>query len=176
MNNRIVYFIIFIIIISVAVSWSPAGTKDRILAVPFIAQKSMYECGVAALLSLLTWNHHAVDYQDLKKKIYSESAKGTFPISIELYLRKNKIPYTAAEGNLVLLQELINKEIPSIALLKKTIVFQEINHYYVVVGIEKDMIVVHDGNSANQKLKTADFLSHWSKSNYWLLYLNKNAN
>ena len=160
--------IVFIIIVPFSL---PSDSTAKTIEVPFFAQKSQYECGVAAVVSLLKWNTIPATYEEVKKQIYSESAKGTFPISIELFLRNKKIKYTVVQGNLEKIQELIKKDIPSIVLLKRKIAFQTINHFYVVTGIEDDLIIVHNGRKPFQKMKKSDFLSHWSKSNYWLLYV-----
>jgi len=162
--------IVFIIIVPFSL---PSDSTAKTIEVPFFAQKSQYECGVAAVVSLLKWNIIPATYEEVKKQIYSESAKGTFPISIELFLRNSKIDYTVVQGSLEKIQELIKKDIPSIALLKRKIAFQTINHFYVVTGIEDDLIIVHNGRKPFQKMKKSDFLSHWSKSNYWLLFIER---
>ena len=165
------FFALSIVFIFIVPFSLPSNATDKTIEVPFFPQKSQYECGVAAVLSILKWNTIPATYEEVKKQIYSESAKGTFPISIELFLRNSKIDYTVVQGNLEKIQELIKKDIPSIALLKRKIVFQTINHFYVVTGMQDDWIIVHDGSKPFQKMKKSNFLSHWSKSNYWLLFI-----
>jgi len=144
-----------------------------ILNVEFFPQKNSYDCGISAFLSILKWNGYIFDYNYIKKEIYSEAAKGTFPISFELFLRKHNINYYVTKGNLILIKNLLINKTPSIVLAKKKILFQEINHYYVIVGIEENNLIVHDGIKPFTTINKKKFMESWAKGNYWLLYLKK---
>lgn len=150
-----------------------ASNDNILINVEFFQQKNYYDCGVVALMSILKWKGYTYDYDFIKKEIYSESAKGTFPFSIEIFLRKYKINYIIKQGSLSLIKNLLEKQIPQLALIKKKILLQEINHYYVIVGIKKEKIIAHTGTKAFQSIEINEFLKNWEKSNYWLLYLPK---
>lgn len=164
-------YLIFILLLCAILTLSE---ENRIiLNVEFFPQKNSYDCGISAFLSILKWNGYNFEYNFIKKEIYSESAKGTFPISFELFLRKHNINYNVKKGSLILIKELLINKTPSIALAKKKILFQEINHYYVIVGVEKNNLIVHDGIKPFQKINKKKFIESWAKSNYWLLYLKQ---
>src|SRR4030042_4063344 len=107
MIKKVFSCIIAIVILNVIFINTADEEKGKVLKVPFVKQEGRYECGVAALMSLLKWNDISFTYEEVKRGIYSESAKGTFPVSIELFLRNKKLPYQTLEGNLDMLKRLI---------------------------------------------------------------------
>jgi ABC-type bacteriocin/lantibiotic exporter with double-glycine peptidase domain len=167
--------IIILLFLSLLISSIFIQTTENhiILQVPFIKQKDAYDCGISALMSLLKWKNEQIQYDEVKKEIYSKQAKGTFPISMEIFLRKRKIPYKVVENNPDAIIELLNQKIPSIALLKHGFGVISINHYYVIVGIKDDKVIVHNGLEPYKEISLELFKKKWSKSNYWLLYIQK---
>lgn len=169
--RRIIKFIIILFFLNSCLLLLKSSEDKIIIDVPFIKQRESYDCAVVALMSLLKWKNINIGYNELKNAIYSERVKGVFPISIEIFLRKKDISYEVVENQPNILEEFLKKRIPSIVFLEQGIWRLKANHYYVVVGVKRDKLIMHDGSKPFREMDKETFMKRWSKSNYWLLWL-----
>lgn len=169
--SRIIQLIIILSFFNPYLLVLKCSEDEIIMDVPFVKQREHYDCAVVALMSLLEWKGIKVGYDEVKDAVYSEGAKGVFPISIEIFLRKKNISYRVVESQSRILEELLGKRIPSIVFLERGIGGLRIHHYYVVVGMKRNKVIVHDGSKPFREMDKGTFMRRWSKSNYWLLYI-----
>ena len=140
--------------------------------VPFFPQED-YECGPASLASILTyWNIHA-EPEEIGRKIFSTSARGTLTIDMMLYAQKKGLHVQQFKGSIDALRNYVDSGYPLIVLVDYGISLFQMNHFMVVTGYSNRGVIVHSGQFQNKLLLEKDFLAAWKKTDYWTLLIKK---
>jgi predicted double-glycine peptidase len=140
--------------------------------VPFYPQQE-YQCGPAALTSVLTyWGAHA-DPDEIGREIFSPSARGTLTIDMMLYAKKMGFHAEQVKGSLEALRHSVDSGYPLIVMVDYGFSVLQVNHFMVVIGYDNNGVIVHSGKSPNKFIPQEDFLSTWRKTDYWTLLIKK---
>ncbi len=138
------------------------------LETPFFPQEE-YQCGPAALATLLGSSGQAIKPEELVAKVYVPGKRGSFQSELLAATRSyERIPYVIPPKMSALLAELTDG--------RTVLVFQNLGarllpvwHYAVVIGfsLEKDRIVLRSGTSERLELTARRFLKTWKRGEYW---------
>ncbi len=153
---------------------SPHRTASgRIIkSVPFFPQDE-YQCGPAAMASVLNYEGMKVSPEEIAAEIYSKSARGTLNFDMLFYAQKKGGVARHYEGSLADLKHRIDKGHPVIVMVDYGFFVYQKNHFMVVVGYDDDNVIVHSGRNRCKSIRTDDFLKTWQKTRNWTLLIQK---
>jgi hypothetical protein len=147
----------------------PDAAPDRmaIADVPFFAQEQ-YQCGPAALAMAMGWSGMALTPDDLVQEVYTPGREGSLQSAlISAARRHGRVAYPIS-GMDVLLTELAANH-PAIVLVNLSFFWYPKWHYAVAVGYDQlaEVIILHSGTMANERLSLRVFNNIWKRSDYW---------
>lgn len=138
--------------------------------VPFYPQ-SRYQCGPAALASVLNHSGLNVDKEQLAGDIYLPGRKGSLQVEMIATIRRyGRVPYVY-QGNLQSILVQLQEKRPSLVLLNLGLKPFPVYHYAVVVGYQSDSdeIILRSGTDPRRLMQRKKFLSSWNRAGSWAL-------
>jgi tetratricopeptide (TPR) repeat protein len=148
---------------------------QEIISVPFNPQRE-YQCGPAALATVLQWLGVNVSADELVKDVYIPGRKGSLQIEIMATARRyNLIPYVIDRNIESLLRE-VKAGNPVLVLQNLGLGWHPLWHYAVVVGydINKDQVILRSGEIKRYTNSFSLFERTWQRSQYWGLVILPN--
>jgi hypothetical protein len=138
----------------------------------FIPQES-YQCGPAALATVLISDGVSVTADDLVPLVYIPQRGGSLQTEIVATARTyGRIPYVIEPGFTALLRELDSGR-PVLVLQNLGVSFAPAWHYAVVIGYsaEHSEIVLRSGTTRRLTQAARTFVNTWRRSDYWGIVL-----
>lgn len=139
--------------------------------VPFYAQEGRYDCGPAALASLLGQRGESVSLEEIRAATYTPSLQGSLLPDLENYARSLGFGTRSGRGDLALLREAIDADTPVLIPLEMGRWTLTRPHYVVVYGYTGSGFFVHVGNYERMTIAAEDLERRWQKLNRLYLYL-----
>lgn len=136
--------------------------------VPFFPQER-YQCGPAALATVLTWSGAAVDPEKLVSEVYLPRRKGSLQIELTAAARRHgRVPYVLAPDVRAVLTEVRDGH-PVVVLLNLGLSWYPVWHYAVVVGFDlaRDRVVLRSGTLRRDQLSLELFERTWRRGGRW---------
>jgi len=146
------------------------GTARMIEGIPFFPQE-IYQCGPASMAGVLNYWGAEASPEVIAEEIYSKSAKGTLTVDMVIYARKKGLEAVQYEGSITDLKKNIDMGYPLILLVDYGFWVYQQNHFMVVVGYNRDGIIVNSGRDRNKVISVNDFLKPWNKTDRWSLLI-----
>lgn len=171
-----------ILLLAACASWQPAPVPANahsleLVEVPFFPQ-SEYQCGPAALATVLSHNGAAVDAGNLSAAVYIPGRKGSLQAElIAATRRQGQVPYRIPGTVEALLAELAAGN-PVLILQNLGIDALPRWHYAVVVGYDADGArwVLRSGVTARSLESHGTFMRRWDKAQRWALVTERPGN
>lgn len=150
----------------------PAGRPERIELgdTPFFPQED-YQCGPAALATLLKASGVAVDPLDLKPQVYVPKRHGSLQAElIGAARRHGRMPYPLAATADEMIAELAEGR-PVLVLQNLGISKIPIWHYAVLIGYdrEKNVAILRSGKRERVEMRWQRFAGSWHRGSRWAL-------
>ena len=140
----------------------------ELMEVPFFPQ-SEFDCGPAALATILNWASVAVTPEELIDAVYIAGLKGSLQAELLAATRRHGlIPYVLPPGPDALFAEL-EDERPVLVLQNLGIERVPVWHYAVAVGFDPadERVILRSGTEPRRLEKTSRFLRSWQRGGYW---------
>lgn len=137
-------------------------------ATPFFPQQD-YQCGPAALATLLTASGVPVTPQELLPKVYLPERRGSLQIEMIAATRGyGRLPYLLQPRLDHLLDEL-DAGRPVLVLQNLGFEIKPLWHYAVVTGYDPEggSILLRSGTHARKRLSIAKFMRTWKRADFW---------
>jgi len=137
---------------------------------PFFPQTD-YQCGPAALATLLVASGANVTPEALSHQVYLPARKGSLQLElIAASRRQDRIPYLL-EPNLHALMSEVAAQHPVMVLQNLGLDWMPIWHYAVVIGFnqQNSSIILRSGSEKRQQLPLAIFLHTWERADHWAM-------
>lgn len=162
------------VLVSCKTAYKSEYNTDTVLIdnIPFFSQDD-YQCGPASLASVLNYWGVNVSPEDIAHEIYSKSAKGTLNIDMVLYSQRKGLTALQYSGNMDDLMKNIKAGLPVIVLVDYGFYIYQANHFMVVVGFNKNGVIVNSGKEREKFIPVEDFLKSWEKTKFWILLIKK---
>ncbi|MES9970577.1 MAG: PA2778 family cysteine peptidase [Candidatus Thiodiazotropha sp.] len=145
-------------------------TQLELTDTPFHPQKQ-YQCGPAALATLLEQSGVSVSVESLVPLVYLPEKKGSLQIEMLAASRRlGRIPYVIDPSLASLLAELQAKR-PVLVLQNLGIRIWPVWHYAVVIGYsaEADEVILRSGINRRETLSVHRFLGTWEAGSNWAM-------
>ena len=162
------------------ISLEKGDAEDReirhyISDVPFSPQ-SKYQCGPAALASVLNYYGCRVTPAEVAEAIYKKQLKGTLSIDLTLFARRMGFNARTFKGSISGLKGHISKDRPLIVFRDLGYPFLPIRHFSVVIGYDdaEGILVLYSGKRKNKVISYERFLRSWAEMDYWTLLVLPN--
>lgn len=136
--------------------------------VQFFPQKK-YQCGPAALATMLNFLSINVSPDDLRQQVYVPQLKGSLQIEMIAAARAKGLLVYPLEAEInVLLQELAQGH-PVLVLQNLAVKLLPRWHYAVVIGYDLDAreLVLHSGTRSYYRIPMATFERTWQRADHW---------
>jgi tetratricopeptide (TPR) repeat protein len=136
--------------------------------VPFHPQER-YQCGPAALTTVLEKSGAAVSLDDIVEKVYLPGRQGSLQFELMAATRtEGRLPY-AIDGSLAAVWRELEMGRPVLVLQNLGVAAIPRWHYAVVVGIdaERGEIVLRSGTDRRRVTPIRTFLHTWRRGDYW---------
>ncbi len=136
--------------------------------VPFFPQEE-YQCGPAALATVLTWSGIEITPDKLTPQVYLPERQGSLqPELLGAARRHGRIPYVLQPQIESLATEVASGH-PVLVLQNLGVSFYSQWHYAVVVGFDlaKGDIVLRSGREQRHVVSLKTFEYTWQRGNYW---------
>jgi hypothetical protein len=150
----------------------PQGIEQKVelTKVPFFPQQE-YQCGPAALATVLAHRQVAVTPDDLVPQVYVPDRQGSLQVEMLAAARRHgMVSYTLGPKTEDLLREVAAGN-PVLVLQDHGIGPFHKWHYAVVTGydLEKEELILRSGDKQRQVLSIAQNEFVWGKSDYWAM-------
>lgn len=157
----------------------PTSDRNRpdlrlIESVPFFPQEQ-YQCGPAAMASVLNYRGVKTSPDEIAAAIYSKSARGTLTIDMVLFSQKKGLPARQYSGGIEDLRANIDASNPLVVLVDYGFLAYRKDHFMVVVGYDSSHVIVHSGGERFKPIPNDDFLRTWRKTKFWTLLIPKDG-
>jgi predicted double-glycine peptidase len=144
----------------------PTTQAVELATVPFFAQTE-YQCGPAALATVLAHAGANVDAESLVPEVYVEGLKGSLqPELLGATRRHGFIPYVLEPDASALVAELGARR-PVLVLQNLGLPRVPVWHYAVVVGVDGDNVILRSGTEQRRIERAARFLRSWQRGSGW---------
>jgi tetratricopeptide (TPR) repeat protein len=137
---------------------------------PFFPQ-DRYQCGPAALATVLASSGVDTSVDDLVARVYLPGRKGSLQVELLAATRTSgRIAYVI-DGTLANLYAELARARPVLVLQNLGVSAFPTWHYAVVVGIDSDagQVVLRSGTEERRVTSIRTFLHTWRRSNYWAM-------
>ncbi|MEQ8802676.1 MAG: PA2778 family cysteine peptidase, partial [Haliea sp.] len=158
-------------LVTACVSTAPAPPREGInelAAVPFFPQTE-YQCGPAALASVLVHSGVATNPEVLAPQVYLPGRQGSLQLELLAAVRRGgRIPFTLDAGPDALLSELRAGN-PVLVLQNLGLRSLPRWHYAVVVGYEpaNQRVILRSGTERRRQERWGRFMSSWARADFW---------
>jgi tetratricopeptide (TPR) repeat protein len=145
----------------------PRG-ESRLNDVPFFPQTA-YQCGPAALASVLSTTGISVSPDELQSKVYIPERKGSLQTEMLATVRSyQRLAYVIQPELRDLLLE-VREQRPVMVLLNLGVRSWPIWHYAVVIGYDGNTqeLILHSGKTARQRMSVKQFYRRWLWADQW---------
>jgi hypothetical protein len=144
----------------------PGARVEELTAVPFFPQTE-YQCGPAALATVLAHAGADVDADSLVREVYVEGLRGSLqPELLGATRRHGLIPYVLAPDTEALVAELAARR-PVLVLQNLGVPRVPVWHYAVVVGIDGSDVILRSGTEERRVERSTRFLRSWERGANW---------
>lgn len=144
----------------------PGATTVELTSVPFFPQTE-YQCGPAALATVLAYAGIAVTADDLVDDVYVSGLQGSLqPEMLGATRRHGLIPYVLAPDAAALAAELAAGR-PVLVLQNLGFERAPVWHYAVVVGIDGSDVILRSGTEQRRVERDTRFLRSWQRGENW---------
>ena len=135
-------------------------------AVPFHPQER-YQCGPAALLTVLEHSGVTTEMQTLVDRVYLPAARGSLQVEMLAAARRaGRIPWRV-EGGLAALATELNAGRPVLVMQNLGVGWWPRWHYAVVIGLDEDRVVLRSGTERRRLTPVSTFVRTWRRSGEW---------
>jgi tetratricopeptide (TPR) repeat protein len=135
---------------------------------PFFPQKK-FQCGPAALATLLQVSDVPVVPAELEKQVYLPKRKGSLQAELLAAVRRyDRLPYVLHDTFTALAAELAAGN-PVLVLQNLGFSFSPRFHYAVVVGLTDREVILRSGEKRRLQMQHRAFLRSWQGGNYWAM-------
>jgi ABC-type bacteriocin/lantibiotic exporter with double-glycine peptidase domain len=140
--------------------------------VPFVKQTE-YDCGPAALASVLSFRGKAVDLERITASVYLPKLRGTLPMDLERYAKDDGFKTSSSAGTAAALKTAIDSNTPVICLLDLGFGFYRQPHFVTVIGFDdgNGLFIMHDGGTPNRTMAYEDFGKKWTRGGNWMIVI-----
>jgi predicted double-glycine peptidase len=142
----------------------------ELTAVPFFPQEE-YQCGPAALATVLNWTGVLVTPDQLAPQVYLPERQGSLQLEmIGAARRQGRVPYVLRPELESLFAEVASGN-PVLILQNLSFWWYPKWHYAVVVGFDlpSDRIVLRSGREQRHDIPIEIFERTWRRSHYWAM-------
>jgi hypothetical protein len=145
---------------------SPGVSVAELTDVPFFAQTE-YQCGPAALATLLKHAGADVDADSLVPEVYAPGLRGSLqPELLGAARRHGFVPYVIEPNVGALAAELAARR-PVLVLQNLGVKSVPVWHYAVVVGLSGGDVILRSGEEERRVESGARFLREWQRGSNW---------
>ena len=138
--------------------------------VPFFPQER-FQCGPAALATLLNWSGASITPEQLVDEVYLPQRHGSLQVELAAAARRHqRLPYIV-EPDLRAVMEEVRDGHPVLVLLNLGLSWYPVWHYAVVVGFDltRDNIVLRSGTERRDVLSLELFERTWRRGQRWAM-------
>ncbi len=146
----------------------PAAVAPELTDTPFYPQER-YQCGPAALATVLDAGGIDVSLDRLVDQVYVPERQGSFQVELLAATRRaGRIPYRI-DGTLSALAAELAAGRPVLVMQNLGVSWYPRWHYAVVVGIDPvdEAVVLRSGTERRRTTPWMTFLRTWQRSDYW---------
>lgn len=136
--------------------------------VPFFPQER-YQCGPAALATVLNWSGVTVTPEQLRDEVYLPQRHGSLQVELTAAARHHqRLPYVLAPDLQAVLDE-VRAGHPVLVLLNLGLSWYPVWHYAVVVGydLQRDAVLMRSGMQRRKEVSLELFERTWRRSRRW---------
>ncbi|HEY7776248.1 MAG TPA: PA2778 family cysteine peptidase [Kineobactrum sp.] len=149
---------------------APDLSAIELSEVPFFPQEE-YQCGPAALATVLSWSGVAVTADELSRQVYLPGRQGSLQLELVAASRQaQRIPFLLTETPQALFAELA-AGYPVLVLQNFGIRALPQWHYAVVVGYDpqRRRVLLRSGTQERRWESYTRFMASWRRSDYWAM-------
>jgi tetratricopeptide (TPR) repeat protein len=145
-----------------------ASVPAELRETPFYPQER-YQCGPAALATVLDAGGVTVDLGELVDRVYLPGREGSLQVELLAATRRaGRIPYRI-DGRLAAVAAELSAGRPVLVLQNLGVSWYPRWHYAVVVGLDTadDLVVLRSGTDRRRETRRMTFLRTWRRGEYW---------
>lgn len=145
-----------------------SGQAIELEETPFYPQER-YQCGPAALTTVLAQSGAGSSLEDIVDKVYLPGRQGSLQVELQAATRnEGRLPYVI-DGNLAAIWQELERGRPVLVLQNLGVAAIPRWHYAVVVGIdaERREVVLRSGTDRRRITPSRTFLHTWRRGGYW---------
>lgn len=145
-------------------------SKLELRDTPFFPQQE-YQCGPAALATILAASGISISPQDLTGKVYLPQRHGSLQLELIAASRRyDRLPYVL-DGELSAILSELEAGRPILVLQNLGLASYPIWHYAVIVGFDAsdNIIILRSGDRNRFTMSAYKFMRSWELANYWAL-------
>lgn len=138
--------------------------------VPFFPQQR-YQCGPAALATVLSWSGAAATPDELVPQVYLPARRGSLQIELTAAARRHgRVPYVLTSDVAALLTE-VRAGHPVVVLENLGLSWYPRWHYAVIVGFDlsRDLVILRSGTQRRERLSLEVFERTWRRGGAWAM-------
>ena len=144
------------------------GSSIELGNTPFYPQER-YQCGPAALTTVLVQSGAEVSLETIVNKVYLPGRQGSLQVELLAATRtEGRLPYVI-DGSLAAIWRELERGRPVLVLQNLGVAVMPRWHYAVVVGIdaERGDVVLRSGTDRRRVTSSDTFLRTWRRGDYW---------